>query len=226
MAFTLSAADGNISISTFTSLSLTITIPANAAVGLLAGMTGPNAVGYFAGTVTDSASNVYTAAGGANVETFIYTDAFYCLNTGSSATTITYTPNAAYSGLLSSISFAAWVWTITGGTATFGSQSSNGQSAPGTGTDAVTSGSVTCAAGSVIMGFSQNRGGTGPVTAGTGFTTDYNNGSFKLISEHGAFSSSQGATFTTATGTDPQLGTQGMSFGQPPANSASICWVT
>ena len=215
-----------------TAVAITLTIPANAAVGLSASLYGPTASGgvYDAGTVTDTGSNVYISASGVVYTTnggisYSYSDAFYCLNTGASATSITYTPNAAYTGNLYTLDVAAWVWGVSGGSATFGSESSNGQSAPGTGTNAITTGSVTCAAGSVIMGLSNDSNGSGALTVGTGFTQ--NSTAFGVFSEYGAFSASQSATWTNSVGTDTPILSQAISFGFSAAGGgAAIAWVT
>jgi hypothetical protein len=213
---------GGFSQSSVSSTSITITVPANAAVGLLVNYEGGTAFqGYFAGTCTDTGGNTYTNAGGGSFGPTAYCDSFYILNTGSSATSITYTVNAAYAST-SIIDLAAWVWTVSGGTANFGSQSNNGQSAVGTGTDAITTNSVTCAAGSVVMGFTLSPGGTGPISAGTGFISDYTQ--FNVLqAEHGAFSSNHAATFTTATGADNTL-SNAISFGFTASSGVSVAW--
>jgi hypothetical protein len=181
-------------------------------------MYGPAGASNLAGSISDTGSNTYTRVAPSQAPytinsgiTYCYADSFYCLNTGSSATSVTYTTNAGYAGNLYTVLPAVWVWTVSGGTAAFGSQSNNGQNAPGTGANAVTSGSVTCATGSVIMGLNLDESGN-TVTVGTGFSSDYS--SFGIYTaEHGAFSASQGATFTLGTGTDNPLMSQALSFG-------------
>lgn len=214
MSFTLSTFGANQTISGTTN-QVTLTIPPGAAVGITVNMHGSSGASYLTGSVADTGSNTYTSAGGAAFTSngginYNYTDAFYCLNTGSSATSVTYTmPYVAAN--IDSCLVAVWVWTVAGGTATFGSQSSNGQNAPGTGADAITSGSVTCATGSVIMGFNRDLG-SGTVSVGTGFTSDYS--AFgEYTAEHGAFSASQAATFTTTVGADNPVMSQAISFG-------------
>jgi hypothetical protein len=204
---------------------VTVTIPANSSVGVLVGMGGPYTLGVHAGSVTDSSgSNTYTPAGGLELDGSVgmYTDSFYSLNTGSSATTLTYVSNAAYSGMFY-ITVCVWVWTVSGGIAVFGSQSSNGQSSPGTGTNAITSGAVTCSAGSVIMGLNTEPSGTGTVTHGTGFTANATaNNDF--LGEYGAFSASQGATFTDSNGALAVI-SQAISFGLSVSGVPVAWWV-
>jgi hypothetical protein len=217
MGLSLSTSGGT---QTGAAATVTITIPANSAVGLLAELNGSGGMGYHQGSVSDTGSNSYTAAGGANPSGgAYYSDAFYCLNTGSSATSITYTPSGSYTTLFS-VNIVAWVWTVTGGTATFGSQVTNFQSAVGTGTDAVTTGSVTCATGSVVMGCAQAQFGSNVLSAGTGFTQDY--AAFGTGGEHGAFSSNHAATWTDSNGTE-QVCSQAMSFGLS-ASGVPVAW--
>jgi len=199
---------------------LTITIPANAAVCLLASFNAGSGQSYFQGSVADAGpgGNTYVAAGGTNSAQANgqYDDAFYCLNTTSSATSITYTPSASYTSM-GNVGISVWVWTASGGTVTFGSVIDNAQtSAVGTGTDAITSTAVTCSTGSVVMGLTRDID-SGPVSVGTGFTSDYN-GFNILIGEHGAFSSNHAATWTTATGTDARILSQALSFGFSPTS--------
>src|SRR5271154_3515175 len=124
---------------------VTITIPPGAAVGLIALINDTGGQGVNAGTVTDTGGNTYIYAGGANAGgSIFYCDAWYCLNTTSSATSVSYTPSASYTSI-TSVQMVPWVWTVSGGTATFGSQNSNLQGSVGTGADAISSGSVTCA---------------------------------------------------------------------------------
>lgn len=199
---------------------LTIAIPAGAAVCLLASFNAGSGQTYHQGSVSDGA-NTYTPAGGSNIGQAggQYDDAFYCLNTSSSATTITYTPNASYTSM-GNVGITVWVWTVTGGTVTFGSFSDNVQSAPGTGADAITSGAVTCAAGSVVMGHTRDNG-AGAVTAGTSFIQDYNAFNI-LIGEHISASSNQAATWTTATGADTPIISLALSFGISAGNVPTV----
>ena len=201
-------------------VSVTVTVPANAAVAIQVIINATLGQGYLAGTATDTGGNTYTSGGGSNISGGNYTDSLYCLNTGSTATSITYTPNASFTGV--SIVFpAVWVWTVSGGAAVFGSQSSNSQAAPGTGTDAITSGAVTCAAGSVVMGWTRGAG-SGTTSVGTGFTSNYN--SFDTVAEYGAFSSNHAATWTDSVGTDTFI-SQALSFGISAGNSTTIAWI-
>jgi hypothetical protein len=214
MGFTLSAANANGAGSG--AVAVTITVPAGSAVGVIASMGGTTGQSYLTGSTADTGLNTYTPGSGvAYGAAGFYSDSFYCLNTGSSATSVTYTP-PAYTGLFQ-VYVAVWVWTVSGGPAIFGSQSSNPQSAPGTGADAVTSGSVNCSTGSVIMGACPDT-----LTAGTGFTQDYSAGGF--FAEHGAFNANHAATFTSGTGGETIL-SQAISFGLP-SSGATIAWVT
>ena len=185
MGLTLSALNNDYAIAA----TVTITIPANSAVMILVGMDASGNTCY-QGSVSDTGGNTYLPAGGGVISGGggAFCDSFYCLNTNASATWVTYTPSASLT--VSACFAAAWVWAVSGGTAVFGSQANNSQSSPGTGTNAVTSGSVTCSTGSVIAGILIS--GDSTQTAGTGFTQDYQNGGFCF--EHGAFNSSQGAT--------------------------------
>lgn len=189
---------------------VTVTVPANSLVAVLTSLNCNGALGYHAGTFSDTGGNSYLAAGagGSNTGNQVC-DAAFCLNTSASATSISYATNAAYAGNIFQCATSVWVISATGGAAIFGSQSNNVQSAPGTGTDAITSGSVTCAPGSIIVGVIFDNG-PGPVSAGTGFTQS--SATF-VYSEYGLFNASQGATATTATGTDAPIMTQGVSFG-------------
>lgn len=227
MGLTFSTFQKNINNSSSTN-TVTVTIPLGSAVGVVVSI-GDNdfAIGYHAGTITDSGGNTYLSGGGghgsAGTLPNIYCDSLYCLNTGSSATSLTYTASASYT-LMSLLGVFVWVWTPSGGSATFGSESFNVQSAPGTGTDAITSGSVTCATGSVIMGVQNTSTGTSSGTPGTGFTQDYNGfGLYGLRAEHGAFSASQAATWTSTDGTETTM-SNAISFGL--TYSATIAWVT
>lgn len=199
-------------------LAFTIAVPAGAAVGLLASMFGNGSSGgvYAQGSMTDNGGNTYISKGGIAYTQnggidYLYSDSFECLNTGSSATQVTYNTPVAYAGNIPTVDACVWVWTVTGGSVTIGTQSSNGQTAPGTGANAITSGSVNCGVGSVIMGLCNDGQGTGALTAGAGFTTDFSN--FNVYSDHGPFSASQAATWTTTVGTDPKIMTQALSFG-------------
>jgi hypothetical protein len=201
---------------------VTVTIPAGAAVGVIVLMDGDGGLGYFQGALSDTV-NTYTASGGSNSGgAALYCDSFYSLNVGA-ATTVTYTPSASYSGHLYNVTVDVWVWTVSGGTATFGSQSSLGQSAPGTGTDAITSNAVTCAAGSVVMGGNRDNG-AGVVSIGTGFTLDVSEDAV-YTAEHGAFSSNHAATFTTSVGTDTPILSQAISFGFNSSGVPVAWWV-
>jgi trimeric autotransporter adhesin len=82
------------------------------------------------------------------------------------------------------------------------------QASPGTGANAVTSGSVAVGAGSTIIAFSTDSASTATAdepAVGTGFTTRDNGansfiGAFRL--ETGAFAAANGGTFKANTGTD------------------------
>lgn len=82
------------------------------------------------------------------------------------------------------------------------------QSAPGTGTDAVTSGAVTISGASTLIATSADTNSinaTDEPTAGTGFTAranGTNNAIGAWRTESGAFSSNQAGTFTAVTGGD------------------------
>ena len=132
---------------------------------------------------------------------------WYVENAAAGSTTITLTCNDIASNL------AIYVEEIGGlpTTGTLVGRSYNSQASPGTGTDAVTSGTATLVAGSqIICAASINAAiGTAP-TAGTGFTTDGTNPTWlaaharqeSLVTSAGG---NTAATFTAVTGTNAHL---------------------
>lgn len=79
------------------------------------------------------------------------------------------------------------------------------QLAPGTTTDAITSGSISVASGAYILGVCNNSSGDGDTVAGTGFTVrGATTGNFAVEDQTQASSGSYATTFTAAThgGTD------------------------
>jgi len=157
---------------TIADLSLaTISVTLGAAVSVgdyIVGMAGASSDGNPITAVVDTSLNTYTIQSNATVDTtnaqFGQTFFARVTTSGTPTVTVTFTitPNsrrvivAAYSGLANP---------AVDGTA------GNWQSAPGTGANAVTSTAITPSQdGDLIMGYTQDSGGGGNISAGTNFT--------------------------------------------------------
>lgn len=131
---------------------------------------------------------------------------FLLLNANAGTHTITGTTN---SGQACEIHVME-IGTTAGLSALAGSNSAS-QTNPGTGANAVSSGSMTISAAATVAGFSTDSHSTNPTdepAVGTGFTTRDNGASTTIGAfrhESGAFATNQAATFTAITGTDTFL---------------------
>jgi len=176
-------------------------------------------------TVSDSEGTTWiagTRVASGDTSTF-YQQAFYAFATTTGTPTVTATFSA---GSPSSRALLLDEFNESGGKPVFDTEAANNQASPGTGTDAITSGSMTIAqSGSLVYGFMQLFNGTNNGSAGTGFTLTGTQLTFSATpygySEHklNQASGTQAATFTTSV--NQQTFCSGLVF-SPPAAGGSI----
>lgn len=156
-------------------------------------------------TCTDDKSNTYTLVD--NVRNAALTDSyatFYALNVTNAPQTVTGTFNGGANRSFGSILADEYSGIATSAALDGHTMQSQG-TAPGTGTDAVTSGNATTTAdGNLIYGTTANVNGAGSIAAGTGYAQrQYNTNNFmtedKTQTTHGTIA----ATFTAGNATDP-----------------------
>lgn len=149
--------------------------------------------GATASIATDTGANPYTN-GAFSVAAGRVANCAYSLAIANAITSITVTPSGT--GTLALI--AAWDVTSTG-TASFPTGGSNnfiGTTA--TGTDAVTTGSMTVSSADAIFFSLASDLSSGNLTVGTGFSLDTTLSANNIISEHKAVTATGAATYTAA----------------------------
>lgn len=145
-------------------------------------------------SVTDGDSNTWTSTAAAkNPTTNQFLQIWYAIANSSTALTVT----ANLSGAAIFRGIALEEFNETNGSAVFDATAQQGQSAPGTSADAVTSGNLTVAkADSLLYGFTENASGTDLFSAGTGFAAT---GTVMIF---GATNFGMGEWLTSAAGTN------------------------
>lgn len=154
-------------------------------------------------SVADNIAGAYTAQGAraADASDNVVGQGFTLVNVASGTHIITGTTDVGASCFIIVVETGS-----ASGASAFSGANQSHQSAPGTGANALTSGSVAVSAAATLIGFSTDSASVTPSdepTVGTGFTTRDNNtsgviGAYRL--ESGAFSSAQAALFTAPTG--------------------------
>lgn len=187
------------------------------AVATLNGVVAGNTIVAFAFNGTTSVPTVlsvadgqgsYTAQGARALDGVdnVVGQGFTLVNANSGTHTITATTDTGGACFIEVVE----IGTVSGSSAFSGANQQH-QAAPGTGTDAVSSTSVTITAAATLVGFSTDSASVTPAdepAVGTGFTgrdnaTNATIGAFRL--ETGDFPANQAATFTANTGTDQFL---------------------
>jgi hypothetical protein len=206
--------------------SVTLTVTAG---DTLVGFFNP-AGGVTVSSVADSQGNTWVVVGSVPTTGAPTVYAAYALNCAGGSTVVTATGSGGSTVINDSL-----VVEESGITSYTGASSNANQSAPGTGTNAITSGTVTTAStSSTMVGLTVNgNNNTDTVSAGTGFTsrgmfwTAGNNSSVTL--EDGAISGagSYAATFTAVGNSQYEnFSTWGLLFSNTVAGGAVIAWIT
>lgn len=192
MSFTVnnSAADAGGS----TSQSVTISIPSGHTVGVSVYFADFNSTGATINSVVDSAGNTYTLPAGGATSFALHSQAMaYSLAIASSITSVTAAISGGIGGYLEVV-----VWDLTAtGTIAFSDAKAQNYPVSTTGTDAVTTGSMTVSSADALLLGATHDFSNNTFTHGTGFTSDAT-GPTGFYSEHKAVTASGAATFTSS----------------------------
>jgi hypothetical protein len=197
--FTVTAKNGNSAGGG--SVTVTITIPAGATVGVVAvGTVGGSGTGI-AGTLVDNNGVTYTAQthnynGGLGTQT----DTFSSIN-AAAATSVTYTA-PTNTGNNFNAQMAVWVLTPTAGTVTVADSKALATNTPGTATNGVTTGNLAISTGDgIVLGLAYDSN-SASLTAGTTPAMVQDGTNFQSIYEHIAATAATPATWTSSSGSD------------------------
>lgn len=195
---------------------LTLSIPAHSKVAVVAmGTVGAGLTGAH-GTCVDSNSVSYlTGNAFADVGDGWQADTFYTLDSGSAATTLTYTLPAGPTQFFNS-QLVAWIFTATGTVTVGGSAALTYPSNAPTSTDGVTTGALAVSTADGIVFGAAWDATAADLSPGTGFTSDGTGFSGKTVFEHMAVTGNHAATWTCSVLNDSVV-LAGLSFQITPA---------